>query len=125
MSMVEKVAEFHQTFGVEIKDQPAIPNWRVKELRIALITEEYKELIKAIENDNIVEIADGICDLHYVVSGTSLAYGLNEDKLFAEVHRSNMSKATADGKVLKREDGKILKAETWTPPNLKRIIFGA
>jgi predicted HAD superfamily Cof-like phosphohydrolase len=116
------VLEFHCTFDVPILAAPGIPDAVTKELRKKLITEECTELIKALDDDDLIAIADGIADLHYVVSGTALSYGIPEDAVFDEVHRSNMSKADPDGTVHKREDGKILKSIHYTPANIKAVL---
>lgn len=121
-SMIEQVREFHELFGVDCPSTPSIPNKKIVKLRISLIREEFKELRKAFEEGDLVAVADALSDLHYVITGTSLACGLPENELFSEVHRSNMSKANEDGSVNRRADGKILKSSRWSPPNLESII---
>lgn len=121
-SFIDCVEEFHRTFDVLISEKPSIPPADIKELRKKLIREEYEELIKAIDDDDIISISDAGADLHYVVSGTMLSYGIPENEVFAEVHRSNMSKADPDGTVHKRPDGKILKSEHYSPANIRPII---
>lgn len=92
---LNQVAEFHTTFKHPIVAQPALPSKERSELRIALLAEELKELQQAVEDNNLVEVADALCDLQYVLSGAILEFGLAEKfkELFDEVHRSNMSKA--------------------------------
>lgn len=92
---LKQVAEFHRTFRHPIIEQPAIPSASRSELRVSLIAEELDELRQAIADNNIVEIADALCDIQYVLSGAILEFGLgNKFKaLFDEVQRSNMSKA--------------------------------
>jgi predicted HAD superfamily Cof-like phosphohydrolase len=92
---LNQVAEFHSTFKHPIVSQPAIPSKERCDLRISLLAEELKELQKAIDDNNLVEVADAFCDLQYVLSGAILEFGLGEKfkELFDEVHRSNMSKA--------------------------------
>lgn len=92
------VAEFHQTFKHPILPKPAIPSAERVKLRISLLEEELKELKEAIENKDLVEVADAFCDLQYVLSGAILEFGFGEKfyDLFSEVHRSNMSKACKD-----------------------------
>lgn len=121
-TMFQKVKEFHTTFNCHIEETPTIPPYNVVLLRMALIKEEYTELMEAMNKGDIVAIDDAICDLHYVVSGTAVSYGIPEDESFDEVHRSNMSKANEDGTVTYREDGKVLKSKRFTPPDLKSII---
>lgn len=92
---LSSVAEFHKTFHHPILDQPQIPSKDRCQLRVALIEEELRELKEAIENDDLVEIADALCDIQYVLSGADLEFGLKNKfaDLFDEVQRSNMSKA--------------------------------
>lgn len=121
-TMIERVGEFSRLFGAYIAEVPGIPPDDVSALRASLITEEYNELIKAMGEEDVVAVSDAIADLHYVLSGTALAYGIPEDEVFAEVHRSNMDKAEKDGTVLRRLDGKILKASHWTPPEIADVL---
>ena len=93
--MIEKVSEFHEIFNVPILDTPRIPSKERADLRVSLLQEELDELKKAIEDNDLVEVADALCDLQYVLSGAVLEFGLGEKfvELFNEVQRSNMSKA--------------------------------
>lgn len=95
LNALSQVAEFHRTFKHPIVDQPAVPSKERAALRIELLAEELKELQEAVDDNNIVEIADALCDLQYVLAGAVLEFGLGEKfkALFDEVHRSNMSKA--------------------------------
>src|ERR1700742_1662154 len=92
---LNQVAEFHTTFKHPIVKTPAIPSKERAALRISLLAEELKELQEAVDNDDLVEVADALCDLQYVLAGAILEFGLGEKfkDLFDEVHRSNMSKA--------------------------------
>ena len=92
---LNKVAEFHQTFNHPILETPSIPSEERGKLRVSLLAEELKELEAAIKENNIVEVADALCDLQYVLAGAILEFGLGKNfpALFNEVHRSNMSKA--------------------------------
>ena len=92
---LNQVSEFHRTFNAPILETPQIPSAERCELRISLLQEELNELKEAIADNNLVEIADALCDLQYVLSGAVLEFGLGEKfvPLFNEVHRSNMSKA--------------------------------
>src|SRR6201985_1090279 len=92
---LNQVAEFHTTFKHPILPTPIIPSKERCELRIALLAEELKELQQAVADNNLVEVADALCDLQYVLAGAILEFGLGEKfkDLFDEVHRSNMSKA--------------------------------
>ncbi|RZK79443.1 MAG: hypothetical protein EOO85_03600 [Pedobacter sp.] len=95
LSALSQVAEFHQTFKHPIIENASIPSKVRSQLRIDLIAEELKELQEAVENDDLVEVADALCDLQYVLAGAVLEFGLGAKfkTLFDEVHRSNMSKA--------------------------------
>jgi predicted HAD superfamily Cof-like phosphohydrolase len=95
MSYISKVSEFHKTFDAPILDQAQIPSDDRCQLRVSLLQEELNELSEAIKNKDIVEVADALCDLQYVLSGAILEFGIGEkfDELFDEVQRSNMSKA--------------------------------
>ena len=117
----EKVKEFMITGEQHVPDRPTIPNSAVVILREKLIQEELDELKASFQEENIVEVADAIADLLYVVYGAGAACGLPVDEIFAEVHRSNMTKFP-NGKVLKNEYGKIIKPDTYEQPNLGKII---
>lgn len=92
---LNQVAEFHTTFKHPILENPIIPSKQRANLRISLLAEELKELQEAVENDDLVEVADALCDLQYVLAGAIHEFGLGAKfkTLFDEVHRSNMSKA--------------------------------
>lgn len=123
MNNFEKVAQFMTTFGQEVKTSPSFPDQDTIKLRRELIDEELKELDVAIGDNDPVEVADALTDLLYVIYGMGHSFGLDLQKCFDEVHRSNMSKLDEDGKPIYREDGKILKGPSYTPPNLKDIIL--
>lgn len=116
------VREFHEAFGVPCHTDPEVPTLARQLLRIDLITEESRETLDALEQADIVEIADGLADLVVVIYGTALEYGIDLDAVLAEVHRSNMAKLGADGKPILREDGKILKPKGWQSPNIARVL---
>jgi predicted HAD superfamily Cof-like phosphohydrolase len=118
----EQVKEFHEAFGVTNRDNPGFPDLKTRLLRIALIEEELEELINAEAQGDLVEVADALCDLDYVINGMALQYGINLDVCFAEVHASNMSKLGADGKPILREDGKVLKGPGYFRPNLSPLL---
>ncbi|WP_214227143.1 nucleoside triphosphate pyrophosphohydrolase family protein [Pedobacter sp. B4-66] len=92
---LNQVAEFHKTFKHPIEKSPIIPSKQRSDLRVSLLVEEVKELQQAIEDNNLVEVADALCDIQYVLAGAILEFGLADKfkDLFDEVHRSNMSKA--------------------------------
>ena len=87
-----------------------------------LIREEYEELEEAIENKDMVEVADALTDLLYVVYGAGHAFGIDLDECFLEVHESNMSKLGPDGKAIYREDGKVMKSDLYFKPDIKAIL---
>lgn len=125
-SVIQDVAAFHVACDVPIVDRPTIQSERVKQLRHRLVEEEFIELVDAMNDEDIVEIADAIADLIYVAVGTALAYGIPLEAVWNEVQRSNMAKADpVTGKVVKREDGKVLKPEGWTPPEIASILNAA
>ena len=123
MTNFNKVADFMNAFGQDVETEP---QWTsVSELRYELIREELEELREGLDKRDIVEIADALTDLLYVVYGAGHSFGIDLDKCFEEVHNSNMSKLGEDGKPIYREDGKILKGPDYFHPNLKDILDGA
>ena len=115
----EQVSEFMIKAGQECPEKPILIDSHIFKLRHVLILEELEELRMADFNDDLVEVADAIGDLLVVVLGTAVAYGIDIDPIFQEIHRSNMSKFI-DGH--KREDGKWIKGPSYSPANLKPII---
>jgi predicted HAD superfamily Cof-like phosphohydrolase len=122
MTNNEKVKQFMQVMGQEVPSTPRLANEATAKLRVDLIQEELDELREAIFLGNIVEIADALTDLLYVVYGAGHAYGIDLDECFDEVHDSNMTKIQADGTVLKNSSGKVIKPDTYCPPNLEAVI---
>ena len=108
----ELAGDFMTAFGQEVLTEPTCPSPSLAKLRLELIREEFEELTVATNAMDIVEIADALTDILYVVYGAGHAFGIDLDECYHEVHRSNMSKLGADGKPIYREDGKILKART-------------
>lgn len=131
----QKVKEFHRAFGVPSAEKPTEPTEELMDLRAKLISEEFTEFLDAhyfLEygdpvsefKPDLIEIADAIGDMLYVIYGTADQYGLDADAIFAEVHRSNMSKLGEDGKPIYREDGKVLKGPNFEEPKLRAVIYG-
>ena len=118
----ELVEDFMEAMGQEVNVVPTFPEEDIQRLRLDLIEEELDELHYAIDNKDMVEIADALGDLLYVVYGAGHAFGIDLDECFKEIHASNMSKLGPDGKPIKREDGKVLKPDTFFPPDLKTIL---
>ena len=118
----ELVEDFMEAMGQEVNAVPTFPEEEIQRLRLDLIEEELDELHYAIDNKDMVEIADALGDLLYVVYGAGHAFGIDLDECFKEIHASNMSKLGPDGKPIKREDGKVLKPDSFFPPDLKTIL---
>ena len=114
----KKVEDFHKHFGVTINKKPQFPSETDMMLRISLIEEELNELKDATQRKSLIDIADALGDLLYVVYGSFVTYGIDSEKVFDEIHRSNMSKLWEDGKPRYRKDGKVLKPDTYSPANL-------
>lgn len=111
-----------EAFGQRVEVEPTWPDFDTRELRLELIAEELDELSDAVADRNMVDIADALTDLLYVVYGAGHTFGIDLDECFQEVHRSNMSKLGPDGRPIKREDGKILKGPKYFHPDLEGIL---
>ena len=122
MSNFEDVKTFMETFGQMVRTKPQFPDNKTMQLRFNLIKEELDELNSAIIDKDIVEIADALTDLLYVVYGAGHSWGIDLDKCFAEVQRSNMSKLGKDGKPIYNEKGKVMKGPNYFKPNLKQFL---
>jgi predicted HAD superfamily Cof-like phosphohydrolase len=121
MSFFTDVKDFQIAFGQRVGQRPEFPIDKERELRRNLLKEEYLEYLNAELEDNFVEVADALADIIYIACGTAVSYGIPLDKIFEEVHNSNMSKLV-DGKPMYREDGKVMKPEGWKPPNIRKIL---
>ena len=122
MSNFNKVKTFMNTYGQEVKERATFPENKIVQLRIDLIEEELNELKEAVKNNDIVEVADALTDILYVTYGAGHSFGVDLDKCFDEVQRSNMSKLGADGKPIYNESGKVMKGPDYFAPDLKKII---
>ena len=122
MSNFDDVKTFMQTFGQEIKIKAKFPEEKIVKLRYNLIKEELSELQNAIKTKDLKEIADALTDILYVTYGAGHAYGIDLDKCFKEVQKSNMSKLGEDGKPIYNEKGKVMKGPKYFEPNLKQFI---
>jgi len=120
MTNFEKVAEFMNAFGQTVETEPTWTS--VSELRYDLIDEELKELRRALIERDIVEVADALTDLLYVVYGAGHSFGIDLNKCFDEVHSSNMTKLGPEGKPIYREDGKVMKGPGYRAPDLKTLL---
>ena len=122
MSNFDDVKTFMHAFGQEVKVKASFPNEKIIKLRYELIHEELEEFKRAMEEKNLKEIADALTDILYVTYGAGHAYGIDLDKCFSEVQRSNMSKLGDDGKPIYNEKGKVMKGPKYFEPNLKQFI---
>ncbi len=118
----ELVGDFMEAMDQEVLAYPVFPEEHIQRLRIDLIEEELDELHLGVDNIDIIEVADALTDLLYVVYGAGHAFGIDLDECFQEVHQSNMSKLGDNGRPIKREDGKVLKPDTYFPPDLKNVL---
>ena len=122
MSNFNEVKVFMKTYGQEIKKRSEFPDPKIVKLRLDLIKEELDELREAIRNNDIIEVADALTDILYVTYGAGHSFGLDLDKCFAEVQRSNMSKLNNEGKPIYNEKGKVMKGPNYFQPNLKKYL---
>jgi predicted HAD superfamily Cof-like phosphohydrolase len=125
LSLVKAVETFHNSFGISNKNEPTteLPKELI-ELRHRLLEEENNEYLEAALNGDLVEVADALGDILYILCGTMLTHGLQDKMLevFYEIQNSNMSKLGADGKAIRREDGKVMKGPNYFRPNIKKIL---
>ena len=122
MSNFFKVKEFMQKFRQEVKSKPSFPNDNIIKLRINLIKEELLELEEALNEKNIEETADALTDILYVTYGAGHAFGIDLDKCFDEVQKSNMSKLDKFGNPIYNNQGKVMKGPLYFKPNFKKIL---
>lgn len=119
----EYVREFHEVYDCPARTSPALDVPEAP-MRLALIDEEVAELHEAIAAGDLIETADALADIAYVVYGAALTFGIDLDAVLAEVHRSNMSKLGEGGQPIYREDGKILKGPGFFRPNVAAALAG-
>ena len=122
MSNFDDVKTFMQTFGQEVKIKTEFPKEKIVKLRYNLIKEELNELQNAIKTKDLKEIADALTDILYVTYGAGHAYGIDLDKCFREVQKSNMSKLDEDGRPIYNSKGKVMKGSKYFEPNLRQFI---
>ena len=122
MSNFNKVKTFMETFGQEVKNKPSFSTDKINSLRYDLIKEELEELKTAMENKDLLEVADALTDILYVTYGAGHAFGINLDKCFEEVQNSNMSKLDASGKPIFNESGKVMKGPKYFKPDLSKFV---
>ena len=111
-----------EVFGQEVKTKAEFPSEKIIKLRLNLIQEEQDEFDQALKNKDLKEVADALTDILYVTYGAGHAFGINLDKCFEEVQRSNMSKLGEDGKPIYNEKGKVMKGPKYFQPDLNKFI---
>ncbi|MBC9796208.1 nucleoside triphosphate pyrophosphohydrolase family protein [Sinomicrobium weinanense] len=122
---LEAVAEFHQAFGLGIAPDPTTDLGEDKiNLRFNLMAEENEEYLEAAKNNDLVEVADALGDMLYILCGTILEHGLQHkiEEVFEEIQRSNMSKLSEEGKPIYREDGKVMKGPNYFKPDITKVL---
>ena len=124
MTNFEKVGKFMKTFGQDVKTNSGLSSEKINLLRIKLIEEELGEFKKAINEKNLIEVADALTDILYVTYGAGHAFGIDLDKCFDEVQKSNMSKLDTNGKPIYNEFGKVMKGPNYFKPNLEKFLKG-
>ena len=122
MSNFKKVGTFMRTFGQEVKTTPSLSTDKINRLRLDLIKEELDELNEAVNNKNLLEVADALTDILYVTYGAGHAFGIDLDKCFEEVQNSNMSKLDENGKPIYNDSGKVMKGPNYFKPDLSKFV---
>jgi len=122
ISNFEKVGDFMEAFGQEVLYIPTMPDFNLAALRLDLIEEEVQELRDGLGRSSLLEVADALTDILYVVYGAGHAFGIDLDDCFNEVHRSNMTKLGEDGRPVYRDDGKVMKGPNYEEPNLLPFV---
>jgi len=122
MTNFEKVKQFMQTFGQEVKIKASFSDEKTNQLRLDLISEELEELKNAMASKDLLEVADALTDILYVTYGAGHAFGINLDKCFDEVQNSNMSKLGSDGKPIYNDSGKVMKGPDYFKPDLSKFL---
>ena len=122
MTNFQKVKNFMETFGQEVKSRPSFSSDKINMLRYNLIKEELDEFKQALDNNDLLEVADALTDILYVTYGAGHAFGINLDDCFEEVQNSNMSKLGNDGKPIYNNQGKVMKGPKYFKPDLSKFI---
>ena len=122
MSNFKLVKIFMETFGQEVKNKPSFSTDKINKLRYDLIKEELDELRVALENKDLLEVADALTDILYVAYGAGHAFGIDLDKCFKEVQNSNMSKLDENNKPIYNESGKVMKGPKYFKPDLSKFV---
>ena len=122
MTNFNKVGTFMKTFGQEVKTKPSFSTNKINKLRLDLIKEELRELTEAMNNNDLLEVADALTDILYVTYGAGHAFGINLDRCFEEVQNSNMSKLDENGKPIYNDAGKVMKGPNYFKPDLSKFV---
>ena len=122
MTNFQKVKNFMETFKQEVKSRPSFSSDKINMLRYNLIKEELDEFKQALDNSDLLEVADALTDILYVTYGAGHAFGINLDACFEEVQNSNMSKLGTDGKPIYNDQGKVMKGPNYFKPDLSKFI---
>ena len=122
MTNFNKVGIFMKTFGQEVKNKPSFSTDKINKLRLDLIKEELDELKEAMDNKDLLEVADALTDILYVTYGAGHAFGINLDECFEEVQSSNMSKLDENGKPIYNNSGKVMKGPNYLKPDLSKFV---
>ena len=122
MTNFQKVKNFMETFGQEVKSRPSFSSDKINMLRYNLIKEELDEFKQALDNNDLLEVADALTDILYVTYGAGHAFGINLDACFEEVQNSNMSKLGHDGKPIYNNQGKVMKGPNYFKPDLSKFV---
>ena len=122
MTNFQKVKTFMQTFDQEVKTKPSFSTEKINELRYNLIKEELDEFKQALENKDLLEVADALTDILYVTYGAGHAFGIDLDSCFEEVQNSNMSKLDENGKPIYNDSGKVMKGPKYFKPDLSKFV---
>ncbi len=122
---IKAVTEFHNAFGLGVNEAPIVDIGESKKmLRFNLMKEENEEYLEAVKNNDLIETADALGDMLYILCGTIIEHGMQYkiEEVFNEIQRSNMSKLGEDGQPIYREDGKVMKGPNYFKPNIKEIL---
>ena len=122
MTNFNSVKKFMEVFGQEVKTKAEFPSEKIIKLRLNLIQEELDEFDQALKNKDLKEVADALTDILYVTYGAGHAFGIDLDKCFEEVQKSNMSKLGENGKPIYNEKGKVMKGPKYFQPDLNKFI---
>ena len=122
---ISAVTAFHKAFRLGVNNTPTTEiDEDTMRLRFSLMEEENKEYYDAIKNKDLIEVADALGDMLYILCGTIITHGMQDviDEVFEEIQQSNMSKLGNDGKPIYRKDGKVLKGPNYFRPNIAKIL---